>query len=43
MPNRVSENERCLRELLARHATHRTRFEMRLAAMIARVMHPNHL
>lgn len=40
----ISEDEGCLRELLARHATHRTRFQTQLAAIIAhRSMRPNHL
>jgi nitrogen fixation protein NifQ len=40
----LSEDERCLRELLVRHATHDTPFETWLASMIARrSMRPNHL
>lgn len=40
----LSEDQRCLRELLSRHTTSGTWFEMRLAAMIARrAMQPNHL
>lgn len=39
-----SEDERCLRELLSRHATRGTGFELQLAAMIARrAMRANHL
>lgn len=40
----ISEDERCLRELLARYATSGSWFEVQLAALIARrAMHPNHL
>lgn len=40
----LSEDESCLRELLSRHTTSGTWFELRLAAMIARrAMRPNHL
>jgi nitrogen fixation protein NifQ len=41
---RRTEDEECVRELLARHATGATPLEERLAAMIARrAQHPNHL
>jgi len=40
----VSDDERCLRDLLARFTTHRTPFQRHLAALIAkRAMRPNHL
>jgi nitrogen fixation protein NifQ len=40
----LSEDERCLRELLARHSTSGTWFELQLAALIARrAMRANHL
>ena len=40
----VPEDERSLRELLMRFCTHRTPFQFRLAALIARrAMRPNHL
>jgi nitrogen fixation protein NifQ len=40
----VPQDERSLRELLTRFATHRTPFEFHLAALIARrAMRPNHL
>jgi nitrogen fixation protein NifQ len=40
----IPEDERCLRELLIRSTTHRTPFQLCLAALIARrAMRPNHL
>lgn len=40
----IPDDERCLRELLMRFTTHRTPFEIRLAALVARrAMRPNHL
>src|ERR1019366_7033253 len=40
----ISEDERCLRELLARSTTNRTPFQLHLAALVARrSMRPNHL
>src|ERR1039458_4171287 len=39
----ISEDERCLRELLARSTTNRTPFQLHLAALVARrSMRPNH-
>ncbi len=40
----IQEDERCLRELLTSSATHRTPFQLHLAALVARrAMRPNHL
>jgi nitrogen fixation protein NifQ len=40
----ISEDERCLRELLVRSTTNRTPFQLHFAALIARrSMRPNHL
>lgn len=40
----IPEDESCLRELLMRSTTHRTQFQLRLAALVARrAMRPNHL
>lgn len=40
----IPDDERCLRELLTRSTTHRTPFQLHLAALVARrAMRPNHL